>query len=103
MRTYSTKSYRKTTGCGELNITIAYKADGGFHFILAGLENHSNQCQCAYSEALANLLTFSLRRAKDDEIDDIAKQLVKQRCQYGTQSCPNAIGEVVKEAFKKEA
>ena len=102
MRTYPSNTHYKTVGCGIFKITIVYKQDGKFHSILAGLEDHSNQCQCAYSESMANILTFCLRRAKDDEINDIVKQLVKQRCQYGIQSCPNAIGEVVKEAFKKE-
>lgn len=102
MRAYKTNTYKYDVACGQLKVIIAYKGDESFHFLLCSLNNTDNQCGCAYSEALANILTFAIRRRKDNEIAGIIKSLAFQRCSKGIRSCPNAIAESLKKAFKEE-
>jgi len=101
IRVYRTETYKYKVGCGEIKIIIAYKGDESFHFILASLDNHNNQCMCAYSEALVNTLTMLIRKIDiDKEISAVIKNLDKQRCENGgIKSCPDAIGKAIKEAF----
>lgn len=100
MRSYRSEQREYKVGCGILRVTIAFKGDESFHFALESLDNHDNQCGCCWLEVHANLITALVRRLKDDELPAIIKNL-KQRCKYGTESCPNAIAKAFEEAFKE--
>jgi len=102
MRTYQSKTYKYAVGCGELRVRIAIKADGNFHFLLANLDNHDNQCGNCWLEVISNGLTALLRHVKQEEIPQLVKNLKGQRCQYGLQNCPNSLAQAITETFKKK-
>jgi len=95
-RAYKTETLKYQVGCGELRVSISFRGDESFHFILLHLDNQDSQCGCCWLEVNANLLTALIRRLKEEEIPEIIKNLTKQRCKYEIKSCPNAIGEAIK-------
>jgi len=101
MREYRTETIKFQVGCGELRVRIAFKNDNSFHFLLASLSKQDNECGMCWLEVSANLLTALLRRVKPEEIPSLIKNLKKQRCKYGIQSCPDAISQAIEEAFKQ--
>ena len=101
MREYRTETQKFETGCGELRVSIAFKGDESFHFLLASLNKQDNECGMAWLEVSSNLLTALLRRVKPQEIPALIKNLKNQRCKYGIQGCPTKIAQAIEEAFKQ--
>lgn len=101
-RTYQSKTHRAETGCGSLYLTIAYKEDGKFNFIKINAEK---DCQCgnSWADAISDTLTFALRRATQEEIKPLLKQLIGHSCNNKKpnakhiESCADAIGKILRE------
>ena len=105
IREYPNSMYCKKIGCGKIYVNIVRRSNGDFHFIqLFGKSD--NDCGGSFRDALANILTFAIRRAKDEsEIRAIIKGLVSQRCnkivanEEHITSCADAIAKTLKEAL----
>lgn len=101
-RTYPSKTFRSETGCGSLYLTIAYKPDGKFNFIKINAEK---DCQCgnAWVDSMSDVITFAIRRASQEEIKPLLKQLTGHICnnkrpnKYHISSCPDALGKILQE------
>lgn len=102
------RTFQKWTPCGNLYIHIAFKeeAQNKVDFII--IDGASREIDCGHSwvQGLADLLTFSVRRIRNQhEADAIIKALRGHRCnkylpnKEHTTSCTDAIAQVLQEVI----
>ena len=105
--TWKSATYMKTTGCGNIYITLAYSKDKPrkIEFIRISGEKHNN-CGASFNEALADMTTFAIRRIRNShEALAIVKNLLYHRCNNikpnkdHINSCPDALGQVLKKVL----
>ena len=101
--TYKSVTYKKRT-CKDIYITVAYKEDDPekIDFIRLTTTTRSNNCAVSFCEALSDILTFAIRRIRNQyEAEAIIKNLRFHKCLNcppntdHTQSCSDAIGQVL--------
>lgn len=100
------KTYQRKTCEGHIYIIVNRKENGEFVSILINPPSKNNDCGCSYAYALQDLLTFSLRRAKEEgEIKLICKAVAGHYCnamppsRHHCKSCVDAVAQVIKEEF----
>ncbi len=97
----NSKTYRKVLPCLKLYIVLTYTAEGKIDYIKIYSGNKDNDCGGSFFECMADLLTFSLRRAKGDETKAIIKAMRHHKCNKMSPnkehitSCVDAIGQVL--------
>lgn len=98
------REVHKKTGCGNIYVTINFK-DGKFHNLLIVAEGKNN-CSNSMNAALADTLTFAIRRAKEEgDLDAIYRNLHGQSCnncpanEEHISSCADAVARVIKEVL----
>jgi len=96
-------TYKKRT-CKDIYIIIAYREDAPekIDYIRINASSKENNCACSFIEALADLLTFAVRRIRNEhEATAIVKNLLSHKClncppnQEHITSCADAIGRVL--------
>jgi len=101
-------TYKKTTCC-DIYITIAYREDEPEKIDYIRLIASSKQggCPVSFMEALADTLTFSIRRIRNEhEATSIIKNLRYHKClacppnKDHSTSCSDAIGQVLQKVLK---
>ena len=106
--TYKSKTYRKPTGCGNIYITVTFRdeAPEKIEFIRI-IGSGSNNCGGSFYESLSDMLTFSIRRIRNQyEADSIVKNLRHHRCnkiipnRNHITSCSDAVGQVLHQVLK---
>jgi hypothetical protein len=106
--TYRSITYLKIT-CTKIYITIAYREDDPekIEFVRIFGTTRTNNCPNSFFESLADLLTFSIRRIRNEhEAKSIVKNLRHQKClncpvnKDHTTSCSDAIGQVLEDVLK---
>jgi len=101
-RSYRSFTERRRVGCGGyIYVTIVFKGEN-FHFITIRSDSH-NSCGQTWQYALAETLTFAIRRAKDKrEVNAIIKGLLGHRCnnfpanEEHIVSCVDAVAKILK-------
>jgi len=105
----TSKTYKKETPCLNLYISIIYKNDDPdrIDYVKIHGTSRGDDCGCSYHEALADLLTFSIRRIRNHhEAISIVKNLRDHKChkmrpnKEKITSCADAIGRAVQDALK---
>jgi hypothetical protein len=98
------KTFRKWTPCGNIYIQVAFKADSPdkIDYILIDGGNKEIDCGKSWLQSLADILTFSIRRIRNQhEADAIVKNMRGHRCNKYVPnkdhvgSCVDAIGQVL--------
>lgn len=101
-------TYRKDT-CGSIYIVIAYKEDEPekVDYLRIIASTKPGACAVSFLEALADTLTFSIRRIRNiHEAKAIVKNLRYHKClncppnKDHTTSCSDAIGQVLTKVLK---
>jgi hypothetical protein len=104
----NTSTYKKQTPCLNLYISVVMREDekDKVDYIKIHGTSRGDDCGCAYHEALADMLTFSIRRIRNhNEAKLIVKALRDHKChryqpnREKITSCPDAIGRVVQDAL----
>ncbi len=107
---YISRTYKKET-CDKIYITIAFRQDEPkrVEFIRIFGSTKTNNCPNSFFEALADTLTFSIRRIRNNfEAQQICKNLRYHKClacppnKNHITSCSDAIGQVLEEVLLKE-
>jgi len=103
--TLNSRTYRKEVGCGHIYLTLVFREDKPNRIDYVKIEGckKRNDCGNAPLEAIADLLSFSIRRIRNQhEADAIIKALSNHRCNRVIPnpdhivSCYDAIGKVLK-------
>jgi len=101
-----TKSYRFSTCEGNIYIMVNHNNKGEFDSIQIYPPAKNNNCGYSWAFALQDLVTFALRRVKDnDDIRLIIKSIAGHNCnamppnKQHCKSCVDALSKVVKENF----
>lgn len=106
-----TNTYTKKVGCGSIYIQFLEHKNGSFDRILVrGSMAKTSDCGESWLWGIANLLTFSLRRAFKEDDSSREKGIVRQLightcnvCSVATEvSCMSAIGFAVKAYIKRK-
>lgn len=109
MKDYPTLTIKKQVGCGSV-YTIFLEESGAFkRIMIRGDMCKEAPCGSSWFDALAAILTFSLRRALWEGTVDkgIIKHLKNHRCNMALpnkehiSSCPDAIGKAVEQYLRK--
>jgi hypothetical protein len=103
------KSYQKYTPCGKIYIHIVCKEDGRISYVRITPITKTESCGGSWSEGLADLLTYSIRRIRNrTEAELIVKALEYHYCNKSipnrdkSRSCIDAISQVIKEKLLEE-
>ncbi len=105
---YNTITYKKET-CRDLYVVVAYKPDDPqkIEFIRINSSSKVNNCAVSFMEGLADMLTFSIRRIRNEhEARAIIKNLRHQKClncppnKDHSTSCSDAIAQVLEKVLK---
>lgn len=96
------KTYKKVLPCLNIYICINYKEDKKIDYIKIYGGHKNADCGCSFLESLSDLLTFSIRRIRNEhEAKAIVKNLRFHKCNRITAnpdritSCVDAIGQVL--------
>jgi hypothetical protein len=99
------KTYRKKAGqCGHIYVTITFREDKPNRIDYVKIQGCTKQNDClgSFTEAIADLLSFSIRRIRNKhEAEAIIKALRHHRCNRiapsseHTTSCADAIAQVL--------
>jgi hypothetical protein len=102
------KTYKKSLSCHNIYININYKDDGKIDYIKIFGGHKNSDCGCSFLEAIADLLTFSIRRIRNEhEAKSIVKNLRYHKCHKilpspeHLSSCVDAIGQVLEKELLK--
>jgi len=108
--TSRSKTYRKKAGaCGHIYVTVTFREDKPDRIDYVKIQgcNKQNDCLGSFTEAIADLLSFAIRRIRNKhEAEAIIKSLKHHRCnrivpsESHTTSCSDAIAQVLQEELK---
>ena len=107
---FKSRTYARETPCGRLYITISFRNEPDkqdkIEFIRI-VSFKANECGASFFESLSDLLTFAIRRIRNNyEADAIIKSMEFHRCNKvfpGKKlSCSDAVASVLKEVFNEE-
>ena len=108
--TYPSTTYKKSTSCLNLYITVGWGENKKIEFVRIVGNNKSGDCGCSWLESLSDILTFSIRRIRNEhEAKAIIKNLRYHRCNKITPnkdhivSCVDAIGQVIERVLDEKA
>ena len=94
-------TYRKTTGCGKIYITMNEDEKGDLIEVFASM-GKAGGCAASQTEAICRILSIGMRHGAPPE--EMSKQLSGIQChsaltfgEDGTLSCADAIGKVFQE------
>lgn len=100
------KTYKKSLTCLDLYINPVFNDEGKIEFIKIYATNKKDNCGCSFYEAIADLLTFSIRRIRNHhEAVAICRSLRGHRClgnvanEKRITSCADAIARAIMEAL----
>jgi len=105
--TWDSRTYRKWSPCSNLYITVAVRKDDPqrVEFIRV-IGDGKNECGGSWYDAMSDLLTFSIRRIRNEhEARAIVKNLKFHNCnkkianKEHISSCSDAIGRVLEEVL----
>lgn len=89
----------KETPCGRMYVTVNLNAKRQPTEVFCML-GKSGTCGRAFLEALGRTITLGLRNGVG--IEEFRRTLKGINCQFGTEGCPNAVGECLEMIEKKE-
>lgn len=108
--TCDSKTYIKSTACGNIYMTVVYRNDekDRIDYIRISGVAKTNKCGNSWFETISDCLTFMIRRIRNNhEAKAIIKNFRFHRCNHITPnkdhitSCADAIGQVLEEVLNE--